>query len=536
MELKALTNSSLPKLAWVAEVDRKNEIVTLFHGPSVEVRQNFFIEGVWNGPFQAGEFAETDCVFGTGGHLIDDSIRFVPSASIVDSMYYKEEGASVAVSNSLPLLLGYIGDHLDPRCLEYPDICDSIMLGINHYQRDIPTKMGKVRRQLYRNLNVSRESVTESEKRMPPTFGCYKEYREYLQDNYARIVANARDPARTKPLEILSTQSTGYDTTAVNALAGALGIDKVFTVTKAKTIGRLAHEEEGNAPNDDGSEICASLGLPCIPIDRRAFAEGFEDEHLFYSALFHNQDVNMLEICKRVSKPSVLLTGHGGAIWYPKASKVALSGGKDELSGSELSSTDSGGQGMAEVRLAVGFIHLPFPHIGARRKQDILKITESTEMDPWRVGKLYDRPIARRIAEEAGVPRTFFGQQKKGSVVIFSQPAIPYGKALRKEFFQYLADEKLLTRFAAMFWPLVRWVNSILAMRSKQRYAVVYYAERVVSKLIGRHFRFKRIWLRLYGTLYCFCVNGAAQRYAEQLQIRREGESRVASEMTASSS
>ena len=35
-------------------------------------------------------------------------------------------------------------------------------------------------------------------------------------------------------------------------------------------------------------------------------------------------------------------------------------------------------------------------------------------MKPWSVAKSYDRPIARRIAEEAGVPRHLFGQVKKG--------------------------------------------------------------------------------------------------------------------------
>lgn len=520
MELKALARSKLPKLAWVADVDRKNETVTLFHGSSVEVRKNFFIEGVWNGPFQDGEFADTDCVFGTGGVLDADSICFVPSASTVDSLYYIAEGAHVTVSNSLPLLLSYLGDSLNPHCPEYPEICDSIMVGINHYRRDIPTKRGKVQRQLYRNLDVRREGMIEVEKRMPPRFGCFAEYRGYLQDTYARIVANARDESRAEPLGILSTQSTGYDTTAVNALAGPYGIDKVFTVTKAKSVGRLAHQEEGALLDDDGSAICKSLRLPCTPIDRRAFTNAFEAEPLFYSALFHNQDVNMLEIGKYVSKTSVLLTGHGGAIWYPKVSRSELLG--EALPGAELNSTDSGGLGLAEFRLAIGFIHLPFPHIGARRKQDILNITESAEMDPWRVGRLYDRPIARRIAEEAGVPRAFFGQQKKGSVVIFSQPAIPHGEALRKEFFQYLLDEGMLGRFTVMFWPVVRWINSILMMRASRFYIPIYYTERLVSKLTGRIFRFKKVWSRLDGALYCFCVSRSARWYSENCQLGRD--------------
>ena len=52
MQLRSISGVTLPQLAWVAEVDRKHEIVTLVHGPKVEVRENFFIEGVWNGPFE----------------------------------------------------------------------------------------------------------------------------------------------------------------------------------------------------------------------------------------------------------------------------------------------------------------------------------------------------------------------------------------------------------------------------------------------------------------------------------------------------
>src|SRR5262249_54209702 len=156
-------------------------------------------------------------------------------ASTTDYLYYGEDGGQVTVSNSLPLLLAYTRDSLDPRCPEYPLICDSIVDGINDYRRDIPTKRGKVRRQMYRNLDVSREQISESEKRMPPRFECFEDYRSYLQDNYALIAANARDGARTQPLEILSTQSKGYDSSAVNAIARAYGIDKVFTVSKAKS-------------------------------------------------------------------------------------------------------------------------------------------------------------------------------------------------------------------------------------------------------------------------------------------------------------
>ncbi len=516
MQLNAIANLSLPKLAWLAEVDRTSGIVTLLHGSRVEVRPNFFIEGVWNGPFEDGDFGETDCVFGTGGILGEELIRFVTSASTTDYLYYTEDSAQVTVSNSLPLLLGYVEDSLDPRYLGYPEICDSIVDGINHYRRDIPTTRGKVRRQMYRNLDVSKDKIWESEKRMPPRFRCFKDYRDYLRDNFALIAANARDRARTQALETYSTQSKGYDSTAVNAIAGPHGIDQVFTITKAKRAGYLAHQDEGELPDDDGKDICELLGLPCIRLNRRTFAEEFDQEYLYYCGLHHNQDANLHGISGHISNVGLLLTGTLGEIWYTKACS-----GKRSFLDSELRRWDMSGHGMAELRLVVGLIHLPFPYIGARRKEDIVNITESSEMDPWRLGNMYDRPIPRRIAEEAGVPRHAFGQSKMGSVVLFPSPSIPYGKALRRDFFDCLADEGIMTRFKLSLWRLVRWVNTILMLTSARRYAVVHYTERVISKLTGRDFHFKRLWTELDGSLFCFCVNRTAKAYVGALGRER---------------
>jgi len=183
------------------------------------------------------------------------------------------------------------------------------------------------------------------------------------------------------------------------------------------------------------------------------------------------------------------------------------------MADSTIKRLDVAGHGLGELRLVVGFIQLPVPFIGARRKADIVKITESAAMDPWRLNNNYDRPIARRIAEEAGIPRHMFGQSKMGSVVIFHLPSIPYGKTLRREFFQYLADEKIMGRYSTMMWPIVRWVNSILMLKSEQRFALVHYAERVISKVRRRQFQFRLLWSHLEGTLFCFCVNQAAEEY-----------------------
>jgi hypothetical protein len=518
MQLKAVVSQSLPQLAWVAEVNRRSGLITLVHGRKVEVRPNFFIEGVWNGSFADGDFGETDCVFGSGAILNDQSIRFVPSASTVDSLHYAESGAGViTVSNSLPLLLASTGDALNPHCPDYPIICDSVMDGIDDYRRNIPTRRGMVQRQIYRNLEVSRDNIAQLDKRMPSHFTCFKDYREYIQNNYKLIAANARDSSRIEPLEIWSTQSRGYDTTAINAMVRAYGIDKVFTVTRAKNKFYLAHNDEDMLPDDDGSEICKVLDLNCIQINRSAFRKEFNDEYLYYCARHHNQDVNLKEISKHISKVGVLLTGVHGEILCANDPFVL-----PPLLDSTMRRLDVGGHGLGEFRLVAGFIHAPVPFIGARRKEDIVKITESSEMDRWCLGNTYDRPIARRIAEEAGIPRWMFGQSKMGSVVIFHRPAVPYGKALRKQFFDYLVAEQILSKTQSSLWPIIRQVNSILMLKSEKRFPLVHYAERVITKLAGREFQFKLLWSHLDGALFCFCVNRTAQKYSHLLSRSKD--------------
>jgi hypothetical protein len=45
-------------------------------------------------------------------------------------------------------------------------------------------------------------------------------------------------------------------------------------------------------------------------------------------------------------------------------------------------------------------------------------------MEPYRVGGHYDRPIPRRLAEEAGIPRGRFGVTKRAANVLFQHEGL----------------------------------------------------------------------------------------------------------------
>jgi hypothetical protein len=68
---------------------------------------------------------------------------------------------------------------------------------------------------------------------------------------------------------------------------------------------------------------------------------------------------------------------------------------------------------MQEFRLRTGFVHLPPAFYGWRHHNDLIRISRSPELAPWSLGTSYDRPIARRLVEEAGVPRELFGMKKR---------------------------------------------------------------------------------------------------------------------------
>ncbi len=72
------------------------------------------------------------------------------------------------------------------------------------------------------------------------------------------------------------------------------------------------------------------------------------------------------------------------------------------------------GANSTDMRLRIGYFHFPVPYTLGVFAPALNRISRSREMSPWRIGGTYDRPIPRRLLEEAGVPRELFGQTKMG--------------------------------------------------------------------------------------------------------------------------
>ena len=104
----------------------------------------------------------------------------------------------------------------------------------------------------------------------------------------------------------------------------------------------------------------------------------------------------------------LVLTGfHGDKIWD-----------RHEEAKPDLVRGDSSGASLGEFRLRVGFLHIPVPMLAFRAHARIKSIGGKADMIPFRTYTKYDRPVPRRIAEEAGVPGHLFGQKKAAAATL----------------------------------------------------------------------------------------------------------------------
>ena len=79
---------------------------------------------------------------------------------------------------------------------------------------------------------------------------------------------------------------------------------------------------------------------------------------------------------------------------------------------SRLPPPELSGNSMTDFRLRIDCIHVPLPYFGALQSPTTSALEDDPTMAAYRVGGYYDRPVARRLAEEAGLPRGSFAHTK----------------------------------------------------------------------------------------------------------------------------
>jgi hypothetical protein len=487
LELTHQTDPSLPRLGWIARLERRTGAVHVTHGTTVEAGHDFVVEGAWDGDFQTMAFHRAEHFFGSGVRVVGDEVHFVPSCAIVDRLLFCEDDAELLVSNSLAVLLARSGARLIPGRTYISELY-APTLGVTRYDERMPVEHGRfpeVRQLYYRNLVWSRSGVRRVMKAHPREIDSFEGYVGLLRAALRRLDSNLRSPARRHSATVVATISRGYDSPA----ACVLGRDMIeMCYTRRRSNSAIPAFLSSNAAVDDGSPIAQRLGLPVRPL------EGPLHDELWYLAGGVEPEVAFARLAQEAAeRPGVtaVMTAYNGSLWN---TRYALS----DVAG-DLIRRDISGLSLSEIRLRSGFFMLVVPFLYSRSVASIDAISLSPEMAPYRVGGLYDKPIPRRILEEAGIPRGLFGTRKKAIVSI---PSLPFGREHRSRFLRYVREVGGRGWLAiAAIERLHRWSFPLRALPAKL-------TGRKTPRTLPTAIR------DLPGMLYTWAVNALADHYA----------------------
>lgn len=428
----------LPARSWLFSLPKHGD-GHLYHGSSVEVYEDGFLEGCFAGDLSE-DFSQLASVFGSGLKIRHDEHWFVTPSHTLECLFAYPHEDGCTVSNSLAFLVEYHRLSI-PWAYTYGRQFASIFLGIDGYEkRLLSTPGGPVFRYIYDNIRVDRNGrIAAVRKPLVNGFPSYTAYLDFLLGVLSAAFANAKDAGRSVTCEPLATCSSGYDSAACAALARGLGCTEALTLRRARG-GKV----------DSGLKVGQAIGLKVTELNRPELAQGPLSELACFLATGMGGEDYCYSAFRPFLRRRILLTGFlGDRIWdlYNKPNSVLMRG-------------DVAGCSLQEFRLQADFIHIPVPMIGALRQQEVLAISQSKEMEAYRVHTDYDRPIPRRILEESGVSRGLFGQSKKAaSILLFSDPDTMSAE-LRREIASHVRQlrprltQRLVYRAAALSWQV----------------------------------------------------------------------------------
>lgn len=389
-------NDRLPKLAWLAEVNKKTGSISVLCGSGVELRDDFFVTGVWDAPFEKAGFDVSDSFYGTGARLTENGVIFVTPSHSLERLLLHEKDGIVTVSNSFPFILERLNAGLDRSVYDYEKILCSMLYGPKGIL-DIPLAGGGALRQfVVSNITVTSDEILVSRRPEIKPFTDFNDYYSRITGSLKAIKENMSDKSRAFHFGMVATISSGYDSTACSALARTIGCDCVVTL------------KGGQYDSDNGLAAAKALGYSEIESrDKLLYKRSTDCIEAMYLCNGELGTELQFSVFNDLTADCLVFLGSRGSYWN-KSYEVT----EDfEMKGYYFFET---GVSYTEDALRNGSVYIPLPAFGASACDSIKKISNSEEMKPWSVGGDYDRPIPRRIAETAGVPREAFGMKKYG--------------------------------------------------------------------------------------------------------------------------
>ena len=407
--------AGLPPLAWLARIRRR--VVDIHYGASVRRDDAGFVEGTWAGPPSIDFLPDATTVFGSGMVLHGRDLVVITPSHQLEGMYHVRAGDVLLVSNSLVAVMVASRLELDPA-IDYSSIftasTDACWLlddpaaapagRLVKSQLEIPTKTKSVTAQIYENLVVRPDLTTEvARKPREGAFESFADYSRRMTEALASLITNASS------YEPVVSLSSGYDSTAVAAVVARVGCHRAFG------FGTSRPSPHDGSVDDSGAKTARVLGLRYDLFDRLGYLSADDlPEAEFLATGMTGEDL-IFKSAEPAVRRSMLLTG------YWAGTQFAMSHSGDWR---HITPTTTAGADLAEFRLRADFIHVPLPVFGASQEPGAPRLLDRAEMQPFRVRGHYDRPIPRRLAEEAGVPRGTFGVAKRAANILLQREGL----------------------------------------------------------------------------------------------------------------
>ncbi len=409
-----------PRGVWLLDV-RAGDCL-LLKGVNVEAYCDWFAEGAWAGSRDKVGFVTSSFRCGSGAVVGGQAVTVLAPSHTLEAIYYFafQDEDRWFVSNSFPCILGARPVALMWDFVDLTKRGRTMRQGLSVYERVLlQDPAGTIYRVAFAACRITPSSKAPIE--LLPAFpaapfNTYREYVNYLTATVVALVENARASTRKASFDKCVTScSSGYDSPTGAVIARNAGCRDAVTLSTSRGGG-----------SDSGREVAEALGLRCHEFPRFATSleyRGPRDYHVGESEVDAQMMQDLEDFLISIVTPedavfapftplledAIFFSGfHGGQIW--------ITGGD---TGPYIIRGDNSGSGLDAFRQRLGFVHVPVPFIGCRHAAKVKAIAAGNDMAPYRLGNNYDRPIARRICEEAGVPREAFGQIKSRGSVLF---------------------------------------------------------------------------------------------------------------------
>lgn len=440
LRVSVVRDERLPKLAWYATYDPRSRAVQVEAGRFVEVdpaeNPQWVVAGMWDGDFAAGDFHQSETVFGSGLRIDGDEVVMVPAHSTVDRCVYARDGQTWHLSNSLVVLLGRLGARLDPE-KDHRVWGESMCLGVYNYIRQfsvVHPRLSVMSQLIWEALHLGPDgSASYRFHDRPHHFENFDDYVRQFSGALTRLWKNATDARRKRPMRAVGSASRGYDSGTVLALTLPIVGQKMISWTAQKSNTRIPEVVQklmkANLSDDDGSEIARILGAEPRYLNLDFKQLPAELEAWCWATAQISPELPFADLLTEAEAhdvPTIFFAGHAGdGVWENGLSELMRDG--QVIRGAQS------GYALIEARARYGVVECSAPYIFARSVRSLHEVSASDEMQPWQLKNGYDRPIPRRILEERGVPREAFGWGKKA---VAHDLESPQGDALRELFFE----------------------------------------------------------------------------------------------------